>query len=272
MSTNHLLSGATRAVTALVIAVTAVLVFSGCSKEELGSSGGGGGSLDVNLWMVAIPDYGGPGDANLAVMVNEFTRLMNIAGISIGALNYISLSGSDANRLTYINLDRDSNSDGIPDDMAELFRMSSQAGNNYLNLFFVMDLGDFGVLGIAGAIPGPVASGTSSSGVVINTFGGFTRMSSGDLVMQGNTMAHEVGHYLGLYHTTEDNGVIFDPISDTPECNRMIFDINGDGIMSASECQSQDGPNLMFWAAANYPQETVSSMQTSVMSMHGLIN
>ncbi len=272
MYTNHLSFGSTRAVTALVIAVTMVFVFSGCSKDELNGSGGGGGSLDVNLWIVAIPDYGGTGDANLAVMVNEFIRLMNGAGISIGNLSYITLSGSDASRLTYINLDRDSNFDGIPDDMEELFRMSSQAGNDYLNLFFVMDLGDFGVLGIAGAIPGPVASGTSRSGVVINTFGGFSRMSSADLVMQGNTMAHEVGHYLGLYHTTEDNGVIFDPITDTPECNRMFFDINGDGIMSAFECQSQDGPNLMFWAAANYPQETVSSMQISVMSTHGLFN
>jgi hypothetical protein len=32
------------------------------------------------------------------------------------------------------------------------------------------------------------------------------------------TCAHEVGHYLGLYHTTELDGEDVDPISDTPDC------------------------------------------------------
>ncbi len=32
-------------------------------------------------------------------------------------------------------------------------------------------------------------------------------------------MAHELGHFLGLYHPTEMNGVTQDTISDTPTCS-----------------------------------------------------
>ena len=37
----------------------------------------------------------------------------------------------------------------------------------------------------------------------------------------GIVFAHEVGHYLGLYHTSEQNGFSFDPLQDTPECGRI---------------------------------------------------
>src|SRR5690606_14238474 len=32
------------------------------------------------------------------------------------------------------------------------------------------------------------------------------------------TWLHEVGHFVGLEHTSEEDGVSFDPLADTPEC------------------------------------------------------
>ena len=44
----------------------------------------------------------------------------------------------------------------------------------------------------------------------------------GDLYT-GVVLAHEVGHYIGLFHTTESFGGGEDPLQDTPECPRRDF-------------------------------------------------
>jgi hypothetical protein len=36
-------------------------------------------------------------------------------------------------------------------------------------------------------------------------------------------MAHEIGHYLGLFHTTETDGSTTDPLDDTPNCVGRAF-------------------------------------------------
>ena len=48
-------------------------------------------------------------------------------------------------------------------------------------------------------------------------------------------MAHEVGHWLGLRHTSERTGKTFDYIKDTPECPAHR-DHNGDGRVDQAEC------------------------------------
>ncbi len=224
-----------------------------------------GSKLDVNVWVVAIQDYTGANDQNLATIIDEFKRIMNKAGVTIGNVNIRELTGSQAELLTFPDMSTDSNANKQPDDLDDLFRLSSQAGNDYINLFFVTSMGS-GKLGRAGGIPGiPLLQGTAHSGVIISSLGGFTQMTSGDLLMQGATIAHEVGHYLGLYHPTEKYGATFDPISDTPECRATTYDTDGDGVVTSNECKNLDGPNLMFWSSASYVQDTLSSMQEGVI-------
>ncbi len=111
------------------------------------------------------------------------------------------------------------------------------------NVFFVqaMDIEGSGAIGISAGLPGPAAlHGTQASGVV------FTSEFLGDEVWGGdddvdgneytaNVFAHEVGHYLGLFHTSEQFGNGHDPIDDTPECSGGSFPNNCD-----------DANNLMF--------------------------
>ena len=53
-------------------------------------------------------------------------------------------------------------------------------------------------------------------------------------------MAHETGHSMGLWHTSERDGSQHDTINDTPTC------------AGGSESGCPDGTNLMFWSG-HYP-------------------
>ena len=107
-------------------------------------------------------------------------------------------------------------------DLTDLFALSLNAPSDAVNVFFVDEimaggpLGGFGViLGIAGGIPGPIeVAGTGKSGVAL-----IVEPPPEIPTPIGLIFAHEVGHYLGLSHTSENAfaGQTHDQLSDTPE-------------------------------------------------------
>ena len=135
-----------------------------------------------------------------------------------------------------------------------------------LNVFFVQDFTEVGTLGFAAGIPGPNGIlGTAASGVVISVDthldeDGATLLTD----LMGETMAHEIGHQIGLFHTTEAEGG-GDPIADTPECT-LAEDADGDGELIAEECVNLDGRNFMFWTSSDeFLQPEVSPTQAAVL-------
>jgi hypothetical protein len=81
-----------------------------------------------------------------------------------------------------------------------------------------------------------------------------------------------MGHQLGLFHTTGQDGTEFDIISDTAECPKSSRDNDSNGQMSAEECEGYGAENVMFWTAwssssrsAGKKQETLSSYQQQVL-------
>ncbi len=139
-----------------------------------------------------------------------------------------------------------------------------------INLFFVADfLDDPGTLGVAAGIPGPVGiDGTHGSGVVLSVEGHMNGRGEVLTGMLGETMAHEVGHQLGLFHTTEAGGDSFDLFDDTPECRASERDTNDDGEVGGRECRRLDGRNFMFWTSANYAQDQITPQQAEVLREH----
>ena len=147
----------------------------------------------------------------------------------------------------------------------------SQGVTESVNLFFIKDYSDSENLGNAAGIPGSMGIANSWNGVLIS----LTAHVSGstlDAQLLGETAAHEIGHQLGLFHTTEKWGTEFDIISDTAECAKSSRDNNDDGLVSAEECDGYGANNVMFWRpwttssqSAGKKQETLSSHQQHVL-------
>ena len=149
----------------------------------------------------------------------------------------------------------------------------TQGSTAAVNLFFIEDYSGSwsGILGNAAGIPGSMGTANSWNGVLIS----LSAHASGttlDSQLLGETAAHEMGHQLGLFHTTETGGTVFDILTDTAECLNSTKDFNGNGKMSAEECEGYGGDNVMFWTpwttssrSAGKKQETLSSHQQHVL-------
>ena len=177
--------------------------------------------------------------------------------------------------------------------------LTLSAPGRHMNLFVMPTLiltGGDGtpgqVVGIDGTIPGPSGfSGTVQSGAAVSAGG---LRDTGRCTDQASLAcgpdltayiaAHETGHFLGLYHTTESSGSTYDPIADTPTCacercaeggdtatcNSGLSVVTGaDCLRSLSSCGG--GRNLMFWLLGGVSTGTVSPDQARVVRANPLV-
>ena len=207
------------------------------------------GTMDLNLWFVGVPPLDASSaktDAQFQSMLTSFKNFYAQTGITLGTVSYFDVDASTASRLSIIE-----STQGPTSELRELFRYSSHApaGNGAMNYFFIKEIREdsagagYITIGMSGGIPGvPVVQGTPTSGVAVAVL---DIQKSPEKVAK--LMAHEGGHWLGLFHDTESNGKYFDQLPDTPECPASN-DANGNSLMDASECGGGKGAeNVMFW-------------------------
>ena len=148
-----------------------------------------------------------------------------------------------------------------------------KGSSDAVNIFFIEDYSGSGsgMLGNAAGMPGSMGDVNSWNGVMASLTAHATGTAL-DAQLLGETAAHEMGHQLGLFHTTEKEGTVFDILSDTPECLNSSQDNDSNGTVTAEECDGFGGDNLMFWTSwssasrsAGKKQETLSNHQQHVL-------
>jgi hypothetical protein len=237
-------------------------------------------------------------DATMRRMVTSLATLYSKVGICVGKVTFYDLPAWAEARFGALNIDKI----GPCDDLDQMFTLS--VPGNQLNFFLVGSFvskanagAQVQIAGIDGTIPGPSAfGGTIHSGAVVNggDLGGSTAGCSGAFNLSCNAdfiayiTAHEGGHWMGLYHTTEQLGDNFDPIADTPKCPCTTcvpaasrsqcskFDPNVAPIVNGTNCTKSTscggGENLMFWLLDNKSTGALTCEQGGVMRANPVVH
>jgi hypothetical protein len=179
--------------------------------------------IPLNVFLangIAVTAANASSDTFLQSVLSRMDDIFAQQGIRIGDIDYYDVAQSQYDEVT------------SEAEFSEMLKLSSAATHERLNLFFVKVALGGGVVGVSATIAGPKVNGTGMSGVM-SVYQGY----SSDLI--GLIAAHEVGHFVGLYHPVEQNGS-HDFIDDTAECPAS-------GTSTA--CPTAGGGYLMHWQA-----------------------
>jgi hypothetical protein len=194
------------------------------------------------LTLVLVGDVArGPVDDALDVAQGIWAR----AGVELDvAPEVVTVSGAEAAPFASIDVTDGPDAAGL----SALFALSTRVPAGRVALFIVPRLsersptGGLPIYGTSGGVPIPVVGGGPHSGVAVAA-----ETARTDTRAAGIAIAHELGHALGLFHTTEPSGQGFDSLDSTPRCG-ADRDSNHDGVVEPSECAGAGADNLMFWA------------------------
>ncbi len=202
-------------------------------------------------------------DAAVERIVGQVDRNFRQIGIKIADYQTyrVNMQSSD------INLG-DGSARSIVDDVLDTTIPIGAARENAVHVILVRRIGGsdnptFDPAGYSMGLPGPYAANRGTSAVLVSTE--LFADGDGSLDADGlaSSLAHEIGHFMGLYHTSERSGNDHDPIEDTPECENEF------------SCTDEFLRNLMtssFWLQTGPPsfRNRFTDQQGRVMRGHPL--
>ncbi len=223
-------------------------------KTDTDTVGAATGTLDLNLILVGDKNVQASrslkGQQNLTELLKSVRDIYSPTGISIGQVNVYEWSSAE-NGNYYANTPYD--------ELEDMYEVAAQtipdlATSEAVNLFLVStipydDSSGLTILGIAGAIDGPPIGGTGASGLSFSSFNKLATYNTdascdgtnpcgrdvqqSDFIDMGQTIAHEMGHFLGLNHPSESSGASHDVLRDTPKCTKIN---SGDDYITLDSC------------------------------------
>ncbi len=240
------------------------------------------GTLDLEVYLATDPagvlstSAAAAVDPQVVRWVQGIGHFLGNAGISLGDVTFHDLTPDVKNQYApngSVNI-----TDGGPcGDLSQLFTAAIEP-RRAVHIFLAeeiidsTDSGNFVAVGVDGSIPGPSGfPGTIYGGAIVGLFGEFgfgactgdTSLTNCGTDRLAYVAAHEIGHWLGLYHPTERFGTLFDPIADTDRCpcyscalaaqrnkcaevsSSPTTVVTNDVCTVSTSCGG--GRNLMFW-------------------------
>lgn len=194
-----------------------------------------GATLELNVYIVGVTTAGAQQivqGADFQAVLKAANAIYAQAGMQLNVASVAGINDSTFKIITSESQEHELMQGIEPADNGTVLASAMRA-----NLVLVDDFNipnSPGLLGASQGIPGTHGIyHTAMAGLI------FRRHDLGrDNTAMAKVMAHEIGHWLGLRHTTEHGGSSWDPISDTPGCKG-----NPDKV-KCSACQ--DGTNLMY--------------------------
>lgn len=200
--------------------------------------------LDLRLWFLPETEATAAEGPTYGVLQDALARLDEVLGqqgIRLGEVQY---------------LDGPPGADGFVGSvpaLQALCRLTAGAPGRGLNVFLARRVLTGNTIGVSASIDGPARDGTRASGLTVR----FDGLLSANVL--GLILAHEIGHYLGLYHTRESAGGLVDPILDTAPCTGL----------PAGTCDPDQPPNLMHYAV--FEASHLTAGQGLVLRGHPLL-
>ncbi|MFI5308696.1 MAG: hypothetical protein ACHQ53_15170 [Polyangiales bacterium] len=230
------------------------------------------GGLGLVLWFVQgamLDAASAQSEPTLQAALSKMRDIYKGIGIDLSSIDYRDLTGAQVAKLSSVHDDGE---------FAELLTLLQPEAPTtpVVNLVFVDDLEvapGQGQRGKSSGLPGPaLADGSPRRGGVVLAIS--TLPASSQLL--GELLAHETGHYLGLRHTSEYDGIRHDPIADTPECPAArATKVTSDGVhvLTAEDCADLDGYNLLFYTPPQgfSTQEALTPGQAFVLLRNPLV-
>ncbi|PKA06230.1 M43 family zinc metalloprotease [Leptospira ellisii] len=250
--------------------------------------------LNVNLIFVKngnTPAYPDPTIEGLQAALDRWSSIYSQDSVKID-IQFTAQELDSANFLSIASLSTDDY--GATSSLGRMYSSTgSYQSETALNLYITREETQVGgVLGVSGGIPGTIGlTGTPQSGMVVfieahRSSGAVgSALSNADLTFLGDTMAHEAGHFLGLFHTNESAGasgsgtpnMSKDPLIETPQCDSTQDTAPADGQVSIVECNNtgffnSGALNLMFWAGDGVTAQTkLTGEQGWVLRLNPLV-
>lgn len=227
--------------------------------------------IDMNLWLVsAAPRLTTAAGRQLLeeTLRQSAQTILEPHGLSIGAVQF-----GEANAAQRTRLQR------IPDTQYEELCSALKAGMGSGYKMNVALVDEYRIQFSGGATEEPVLGLAPQPGTAIITEGRNScavaawELMDGDMQELAATIIHESAHFLGLSHTTDEDGRSFDFLPDTPQCSAANADADGDKTVDVAECTPFDANNLMFWqSGAQQASVNLTAQQSWLLRRHPLFH